>query len=166
MITLQMDFYFILYILVSIMTIMGAFYVNYSAGRTVQAALLGVGFIGISIFFGLRWFKNRTTVQSQTNPYPPSINVCPDYLTLTKVNGTSVCVDPVGVSQHAGTNGMDVWSDPTQTDAKFLFDLQLNLSGQERVTALCNQCQLKGVTWEGVWNGTVCIGNEPPMPKP
>ena len=59
---------------------------------------------------------------------------------------------------------MDKWTGPEQTDAKYIFDLSLALSGAERLQALCDQCKLKGVTWEGVWNGTVCLTNEPPKP--
>ena len=159
-----MNFYFIVYVLISIVIITGAFYVNFSSGRQTQAVLLGTGFLGISIFFGLRWYQNGDTIKAAANPYPPSINTCPDYLTLTKLNGAYVCVDSTGVSQHAGTNGMDKWTGPDQTDAKYIFDLSLSLSGADRLQALCDQCKLKGVTWEGVWNGTVCLTNEPPKP--
>ena len=144
------------------MFITGAFYFNYVAQRSIQAVLLGTGFLIFSIYFGLRWFRNGEIVTPTSGEtWPPSINSCPDYLSLMKVNDQFVCVDPVGVSQ----GGMEKWTDPNQTDPKYLFNLQLNKSGAERVTALCNECRTKRVTWEGVWNGSVCLEREPPLPK-
>ena len=160
-----MNFYFIVYVLVSIMCITGAFYINFSSGRQTQAAFLSIGFLAISVFFGLRWFKNGNIIPSEyAHAYPPIVNTCPDYMSLIKVNDVYVCVDPVGVSQHNGTNGVDKWTSPDQIDAKYTFDLKLSLTGGDRLTALCDECKAKGVTWEGVWNGSVCMTNEPPKP--
>ena len=92
-----------------------------------------------------------------TGAWPPALNSCPDYLTLTKVNNVFTCIDAVGVSQGGGNSeGMKVMTDT--------FDLALNLSGVARVNALCANAKKAGVTWEGVWDGSVCLNREPPAP--
>jgi hypothetical protein len=154
-----MNFNFILYIVVSIMLISGSFYLNFSTGKPTQGMILAVGFLLLAVVFGLRWFSLTKSKYSSTS-WPPSINVCPDYLTLSKVGGVPVCLDTIGVSQH----GMQVWTSPDQTDSKYLFNLSLNKIGSDRVTALCKECKTKAVTWEGVWDGDVCLNAEPPRP--
>jgi len=77
------------------------------------------------------------------------------------MRGEQVCVDTVGVAQ---SGGMSVWKEPTQTDEKYLFHLFTNQSGATRSASLCAQAKSKGVTWEGVWNGTSCTGVVPPLP--
>ena len=155
-----MNFYFILYIAVSIMLISGSFYLNFSTGKPTQGIILSIGFLLLSVVFGLRWFSLTTSKKSSDTSWPPTINICPDYLVLSKVGGVPVCLDTVGVSQ----NGMQVWTSPDQTDEKYLFNLSLDKIGSDRVTALCAQCKTKGVTWEGVWDGDVCLNAEPPRP--
>jgi hypothetical protein len=162
-----MDFLLIAYILVSIVLISGSFYVNFTAGRTMMAGILGFGLFIASIFFGVRWFPGGTLVSKTIQgPWPPSINVCPDFLSLTKVNGTPVCIDSVGVSRHGNGVGMEKWSSSTQTDPKYLFNLHMDVQGNARLTKLYAECKLKGVTWEGVYDGTVGLGREPPLPPP
>jgi hypothetical protein len=156
-----MNFLFILFVLVSIMSITGAFYFNYVAQKSIQAVLLGTGLIIFSIYFGLRWFRGGEIATEDAGTWPPSINSCPDFLSLMKVNDTYVCVDPVGVSN----GGMEKWTDTTQTDPKYLFNLSINKSGAERIKAICDECKTKKVTWEGVWNGSVCLDREPPIPR-
>ena len=143
------------------MFITGSFYLNYSTGKSIQAVILGIGFLLISVLFGLRWFSNLFS--AETTPiksWPPALNICPDYLVLSKVNGVPVCLDSVGVSQR----GMELWTSPEQTDEKYLFNLFLDKMGSARVLELCNECKRKGVTWEGVWDGNVCLNGEPPRP--
>jgi hypothetical protein len=158
-----MNFNLILYIVVSIMLISGSFYLNFSNGKSTQAMILGVGFLLVSVIFGLRWFSS--VFKAPTNDsmvWPPKINTCPDYLTLTKVSGVYVCVDTVGVSQQQDV--LAKWTDANQTDAKYLFNLSLDKVGSERVSALCNSCKAAKITWEGVFDGDVCLNMEPPRP--
>ena len=156
-----MNFQLILYIIASIMLISGSFYLNFSSGRRTQAVILAVGTLLVSVLFGLRWFSLNSPNAASAGVWPPVINSCPDYLTLTKVNGVFTCIDTIGVSQQPG---MQKWTSPTQTDPKFLFNLELNKTGSERVTALCANCKTANVTWEGVWDGSVCLNIDPPRP--
>lgn len=159
-----MDFLFLAYVLVSFVLISGSFYVNYVVGKTTLAAILSIGFFVASIVFGLRWFPGgKLVTTTATGPWPPSINVCPDYLTLTKVDNKHYCVDPIGVSRREN-GGMNKWTGGEQTDPAFLFNLHADKRGNERLNALYEECKTKGVTWEGVYNGSVGLGKEPPLP--
>ena len=162
-----MDFLLIAYVLVSVVVISGSFYINYTSGKITTAGILGFGTLIASIFFGIRWFPGGTLVsKSIKGPWPPSVNVCPDFLSLTKVNGISVCIDPVGASRRERNAGMNQWKDATQTDPSYLFSLHTDKQGSARMKALYAECKAKGVTWEGVYDGTVGLGREPPMPPP
>jgi hypothetical protein len=150
-----MNYSLIVYVLVSMVTISGCFYLNFASGRSTQAILLSIGILLLSVLFGLRWFSKAT--MSTNGAWPPALNSCPDYLTLTKVNNVFTCIDAIGVSQSGGNSqGMKVMTDT--------FDLALNLSGVARVNALCANAKKAGVTWEGVWDGSVCLNKEPPAP--
>lgn len=164
-----MDFLLIAYILVSIVTIVGLFFVNFSSGKPILAALSSIGVLGASILFGIRWFPGgRFSVGeqpvSQGSKWPPSINVCPDYLTFIKLSGKPYCIDPIGVSRRNGTNqGMNKYTEGS-TDPQSLFNLYADKSGEARTSALVDECKAKGVVWEGIYNGAVPLGGEAPMP--
>jgi hypothetical protein len=46
------------------------------------------------LFFGMRWFGN---IPSASKLWPPTINMCPDYLTYVRGTNVSGCVDTLGV---------------------------------------------------------------------
>lgn len=142
------------------MVITGSVYLNFSNGKATQAIILGIGFLFLSIIFGLRWFSGVFLGEPAAESWPPSINVCPDYLTLTKINGKQVCIDTIGVSQQ----GMQKWKHSTQTDPQYVFDLALDQFTTNRIKTLCDQCKTKKVTWEGVYDGDVCLNVDPPRP--
>uniref|UniRef100_A0A6C0JW15 Uncharacterized protein n=1 Tax=viral metagenome TaxID=1070528 RepID=A0A6C0JW15_9ZZZZ len=147
-------------------TILGSVFFNFRAGKYVSAGLLGAGFLTISILYGMFMFTPSGDINSsvKAGPWPPTINVCPDFLSLITLNGTAVCVDPIGVSMQNGANGLKKWNNSGNTGTDYVFDLSLNLSGQNRMTALCDQCRSKGLTWEGVFDGSACLNNQPPIP--
>ena len=158
-----MDLKFVFYVFLSIVVTTGVAFSFYSKSQEVVAGLVFFGLIAASVVFGLRWFtaSGVTAGSAASSSWPPVINYCPDFLTLYTVNNEQVCIDTIGVSQSAGINK---WIDPTQTDERFLFHLFLTTSGKDRVRQLCDQAKNKRVTWEGVWDGSVCVGNEPPVP--
>jgi len=161
-----MQLSFIFFLLISMATILGSVYFNFESGKYVSAGLLGAGFLTISILYGLYMFTPSGDVITTniSGPWPPTINVCPDLLSLITVNGTAVCVDPIGVSNQTGS-GLKKWNNTGNTGTDYVFDLSLNLSGQNRINALCQQCGAKGLTWEGVYDGSACLNNQPPIPK-
>ena len=164
-----MQLSFIFFLLISIATVLGSVYFNMAANKVVSAVILGLGFLAISITYGLLMFTPSGELVSRTKggPWPPTINVCPDFLSLVTLNGGPVCVDPIGVASSATAGNANIlrkWTNTGQTGADYIFDLYLNLSGQKRIDALCEQCRTKSVMWEGVWDGA-CLNNQPPIPS-
>jgi hypothetical protein len=163
-----MDFLLIAYILVSLVLILGTFFIYFTQGKPAPAALVSLGFLAASITFGVRWFPGGSfSLGGGVQPgakWPPTLSVCPDYLTLIHVSGTPYCIDQLGVSRRNGTTtGMTKYVEGA-TDTASLFNLSMNTSGEARIAALVSECQAKGVTWEGVYNGAVGLNTEPPKP--
>jgi len=158
-----MELGFLLYVFVSIVLILGGTFRYIRSGSNITAGIYCIGLLAIVIFFGLKWYVNGKSVTTpKAGPWPPTLNSCPDFLSVYKVQGKHYCIDPIGI---AGTGGISQWTDPTQTDAKFLFNLNLDRDGSSRVSALCEECKTKKVTWEGIWDGASCLnGAEPPRP--
>lgn len=156
-----MDFLFILYILFSVVIGVGGTYYMIQDERTLGAFLYFIGSILILTFYGLRWFTGDalkiTRYESKT--WPPIVNMCPDFLSLYErpVAGTSrkekVCVDLIGVAE----GGIQKLVDPANVvNDNFVFKLHLDKKGPARMRALCGECKLKKVTWEGVYDGLAC----------
>lgn len=160
-----MSYVFLFYIFLSFVIASGGAFVLFSGGRTVSAIAYLVGAIAIEVFFGLRWFKADGTTTKEVGSWPLSINVCPDFLSLyTNVDGSgnkiSYCVDNIGVSP----TGIKRWTSTSTPGTDNVFNLSTNITGDPRVKALCAEAKAKGVNWEGVWDGTVCLGGVPPLP--
>jgi hypothetical protein len=153
--------WFWIYVFVACVATIGSGFYYQSRGEEITGGILFVGFLLLSVYFGLRWFPPAGTDKATVTTWPPVINYCPDFLSLHIINGKQVCIDTVGVAQ---TGGISRWTDPTQTDERYQFNIFSDKSGKERVKSLCEQAKLKKVTWEGVWDGTICIGKEPPLP--
>ena len=162
--TVEMGYLYWFYVLLAIVFISGGSFLFYSSRKQISAGIFFVGALSIAVYFGLRWFPASGSVILPPSSWNPVINYCPDFLTLTTIGTEKVCVDSVGVTYLSGSNGMSMWSDPSQTDEKYLFHLFTNKVGPDRVQNLCKQAKQKNVTWEGVWDGYVCIGGEPPLP--
>ena len=145
-----MELSFIFYVLISIIVISGSLYFNSRPGAMSGAIVMALLFLLISIFFGMRWFtisggSNLGTNISTTWPPPNSINMCPDYLTLTTGSGTNpvyTCIDTKGISR-IGPNQSVILNEPSGTNVNY-----------RATSALCSDCYTKGITWEGV-----CIPN-------
>lgn len=158
-----MNVLFWIYVFVALIAIIGPAAYFQSIGEDFVAGICLVQFVIASFYFGTRWFPPANSVTKSTDTWPPVMNYCPDFLSLYTINGKQVCIDTIGVAQ---TGGISQWTDPAQTDEKYQFNLYLDSSAQERTQKLCQQAKLKRVTWEGVWDGTICIGKSPPLPPP
>ena len=161
-----MDYVFLFYIFLSFVIASGGAFVLFSGGRTIAAILFLVGAVVIEAFFGVRWFQGDGNTTATKGPWPPSINVCPDFLSIYKStpdssgNSVAYCVDNTGVA----SGGMAKWTSSSVPDGNNVFNLSANLAGAARAKALCTEAAAKKVTWEGVWDGTVCLGGVPPAP--
>lgn len=133
-----------------------------------RAIIFGIGAVLIFVFYYYRWFPtgNKTVAN-----WPPNINSCPDYLTYVKnLPGSSPatpgCVDLLGIRSSVGgiekiasTKLSKTPLEALLTTEIFPFTSKDVLSGDvDRVKQICTECRLKGVTWEGVWDGDACIG--------
>jgi hypothetical protein len=155
-----MDLTILLYSFLTVVIIFGGTYYFYSNYLETAAAIYFLGTVIAGIYFGFRWFTASGATKTGPGSWPPAINYCPDFLTLTTVNGAKVCIDMLGVAQ-GGTSNIQV-SDGTQTTNTYLYDLKT--TSTNRIDDLCGLAKTMGITWEGVWNGASCAGNTPPLP--
>lgn len=153
-----MTYLLLFYCFLSVVLITGGTFFFYSSGQQTTGIIYFLATIVAAIFFGFRWFPPYATPPPYS--WPPAINYCPDLLSLATVEGTKVCIDTVGVAQQGGIQT----SDGTQTGDQYVFNLFLDQTGSDRATSLCNQAKVKQVTWEGVWDGSVCTNLDPPKP--
>jgi len=169
-----MDLSFFIYLFLAIASISGGTYYFFMRDNQIAAGIYGVGALVIAIFFGSRWFLPSGSATTTPGTWPPVINVCPDFMSLVTLTpaanpGSStpaapelVCVDTIGIYK----DGITKWS-PGDTAEGKIFHLFASISDDKaRGTALCNECKLKKVAWEGVYSEGTCIGTLPPLPKP
>jgi len=128
-------------------------------GRMVSA-LIGLILIAlIFVFYGLRWFTNKSSVVSSS--WPPVINTCPDYLVYYKsaVFGDT-CVDLLGVNRSSGSLmswTKDMTPSKPPSGANYYFRNTYNPSmTAPQVNSLCTATIQAGLTWEGITNGEAC----------
>jgi len=158
-----MEYIFIFYIFISFILSVGGAFVLFSNSRTLAAILYLVGIVVIEIYFGTKWFNpNGTKVTTTATTWPPALNICPDFLSLYKqpTSGKSYCVDTVGIS-----SSLTKWTTGSTITDTNVFNLSSDKAGTDRTTTLCADAKRLGLTWEGVWDGTTCLGGQPPLPK-
>jgi len=154
-----MDLRLLFYSFLCVVLIFGGSYNFYGNNLEAGAAVYFLGSIVASIYFGFRWFGTPETKSVGPGTWPPSINYCPDFLTLTKdENGNQACVDMIGVAR-GGTSNIRV-SDGSNNPFKLKESSGKLLSTE----ALCENAKAMGLTWEGVWTGTSCTNVAPPAP--
>jgi len=106
---IRMELSFILYIFAALISIPGVFFIFSYMRMFLAGGIAAIGLFILFIFFGIQYYNAdgtyTSTAVSSTGPWPPSINMCPDFLSLYKVgSGANVnlyCVDTVGVSTSA-----------------------------------------------------------------
>ena len=153
-------------VLALIVTVMGTQQL-YTTG-TGRAVIFAIGATLTFIFFDDRWFGQKEAIPSS---WPPTINMCPDYLTfIPKVPGVKNangggCVDMLGVtSKNSGlmkTNRADlVGLSSASTNQLFEFT-SADVSAAKNIgdlQTICSRCSITGLTWEGVFDGDSCLG--------
>lgn len=151
----------IVYVITTVGVIMMGASKLFSTG-VVIATIYTIGVIILSIFFGYRWFSQPVI----SKKWPPSINMCPDYLTFVPTvtslpNGG--CVDLLGVSKNGGLGKIEksAIAGLASTNANVFDKTSKNVTDaitNELMQGICDYCKTKGVTWEGVYDGDVCVG--------
>ena len=157
-----MTYVFLFYIFLSFVISVGGAAILFSNGRSLAALLYLIGIMIIEIYFGTRWFKPDGNTTATVVVWPPAINVCPDFLSLytDPLTGTAYCVDTVGI-----TTSLTKWTSGSSVGTNNVFNLFLDTAGSDRTSKLCAQATTMGLTWEGVFDGTTCLGGQPPVPK-
>ena len=190
------NYTYVFYVLFSIVLVAGGTFALYSSANLGRTVIYAIGVSLIMLFFGMRWFGN---VPSTSKLWPPTINMCPDYLTY--ISGTG-CVDTLGVGGLTKTEASDISAGNIGDNKKFGVGTGTSFSAYTSasvmgtpavagvafvpavgtvdtpgyvppiaevtakaavpataatVQAICDACRLKGLTWEGVWDGDTCL---------
>ena len=172
-----MELTFIFYIFAAFILIPGTFFIMGTIFKKYMAGGIGaIGMLIIFIVFGIQTFSPDGSYKSKiTTPtsWPPSINYCPDFLSLypyPEVSGGYVCVDTVGVSNTFTKFIVTSTSKPNSTQ---IFDLLLNTTdypnttegNSSRTSKLQTNCNTKGLTFEGIYDGANGSPNIAPRPS-
>lgn len=151
-----MDFLFILYLFLSIVTIF-FFTARFSnSGRPLSAFLTFIFLLLIFTFFYTRWFKGTNAKNDFQGQWPPVINPCPDYLVYYKRSGEESCIDLVGVSRNPG---LQPWirnetpENPPSASNKYFRNVYKTGMGADDMKKLGEAALLLNLTWEGITNG-------------
>jgi len=166
-----MQLTFIFYIFAAFIVIPGTFFILAMFNKFLAAGIASLGMLVLFILFGLQFFTVDGNYVQQTTPinWPPSVNYCPDYLSLLKISdGSFVCVDTVGVAnggsstlQYYNPNN-SVTGTPTPNESQ-KFNLHLDISDDtQRTSAIVNDCKTKGLTFEGIYDGLKTYNNTVP----
>ena len=160
--------YFVIYILLSIVFVFQGMSTLNPMGST-RSTIFAIGSTLILVFFGYRWFY---TSAKKSNRWPPTINMCPDYLTfiptITGSDSTSGggCVDLLGVSSKGtftpATKSVIARGLNASTNSSMIFPYTsadiAAATKKSDIQQICSACQTSGLTWEGVYDGDTCNG--------
>lgn len=156
-----MNFRLVLYILFSLAVGAGGTYVLVESQRTLAGFLYFIGAALVLTYYGLRWFSTDALNVSRfsSKSWPPVVNACPDFLTYYErpLGNTgrkeAVCVDMIGVAEGGIQRLTDI---ANVFNNNFVFNLHMGSKGADRLRLLCQECRVKKVTWEGVYDGVSC----------
>ena len=98
------NYSYVVYVIFSVVLVAGGTFALYSSANLGRTVIYAIGVSLIMLFFGMRWFGN---IPSTSKLWPPTINMCPDYLTYISETG---CVDTLGVGGLAKTEASAISS--------------------------------------------------------
>jgi len=175
MILSRMDLSFIFFIFAAFIVIPGTFFALALFNKYLAAGIATIGMLVLFILFGIQFFGSTGNFIQQTVPmrWPPSINMCPDYLSLYKDTTTNPitysCVDTVGVSPSQALRyfNPNTAAGASSPSVPMQFSLHLDMTDDNaRRDAIVSDCREKGLTFEGIWDGTKTYNNVIPRPAP
>jgi len=161
-VTIKVNYNLVAYVLFASVMIISMLNLLYRSERVIAAVAILILFILIFTFFGLRWFKYGITSNSMNAnaTYPPVINTCPDYMSLTtKSDGTTkACIDTVGLGTGGSTTSdIKTWrkgTTPATAGQEYYFDyIYTPGMTKSQIAGLKDQANDKKITWEGVTDG-------------
>lgn len=175
-----MELAFIFYLFAAFIITPATFFILTSFKMYIAAVIVSVALLIYFILFGLQIFtpegKFNQPDDSSTMKFPPKISICPDMFTLYQEDGSGTnvryfCVEMVGlggsstsgIQTYYPTNEANIQTTPTE---RMKFDLKVEIeSDAERKKQLVNVCRDKGITWEGIFDGTQEYDNVIPRPN-
>jgi len=163
----KIHWWHVLYVILALGVTVGGTQKLYSAGIG-RAVIFAIGAVLTFYFFDQRWFG---TQKVQARHWPPTVNMCPDYLTfLPNISGSKSksgggCIDLLGVTSKDGglvkTKQSEILS-VTASDSNRFFEYTADdvraAKTVDDLQTICYRCNLTGVTWEGVFDGDTCSG--------
>ena len=177
-----MDFYLVVYILLSIVIGVSLYAFLYNRGQNIGAMIVFVLLIAVFAFFGLRWFKGGKLKGSVADPsgnWPPIVNVCPDFMASVKVPSTAtqnagdiMCQDINDVyNLGSETSGLYTSFTDAAGQTKYGFKIfdkdpvaeadKYPLQKALKDNTLTN-AQRKVLRWEGVYDGRATNASRAP----
>ena len=184
-----MELSFIFFIFAAFIVIPGTFFGLALFNRYLAGGIASIGMLVLFILFGIQFFGSDGNYIQQTVPkkWPPSINMCPDYLSLYKdtTNPSAPvlsCIDMVGVSpnqalrkyvpSNSATPAVVNVCPPATKDANGVitphvspgtyngFNLYLNVEkDNDRRDLIVADCRALGLTFEGIFDGSKTYTN-------
>jgi len=179
-----MELSFIFFIFAAFIVIPGTFFGLALFNRYLAGGIAAMGMLVLFILFGIQFFSSDGNYIQQTVPtkWPPSINMCPDYLSLYKDTtnpSTPIlsCVDMVGVSpnqalrkyvpSNTATPAVVNVTPPATKDANNVITSNITPStsnglrlyldktdDDERRAFIIKDCIALGLTFEGIYDGS------------
>jgi hypothetical protein len=148
--SIAINYSLLAYILAVIIVVMTTLSSLYSSERLIAAIASFILFILIFTFFGLRWFKyGLASTGTYSGNYPAVINTCPDYLSVYKNDGRTVCVDTVGIAL-TGSSLKTLTAGATPTSNNFFTNIYTPGSTQAQMDAMAVAAKAAGLSWEGI----------------
>jgi hypothetical protein len=158
----KVNYKYVFYVLFSILVVCLGAYSLYSQESLARTVIYVIGASLVFIFFGMRWFGNVPTPSAL---WPPTINMCPDYLTYVNFSPSGGgCVDMIGITSKAGGISKTLKSDVSSLNKDRLDKVVAFTSADvanstaTKMQEICDRCATAGVTWEGIYDGDICVG--------
>ena len=176
-----MDFWVIAYILLCVCLGGGIVTILMRRQQTIASMLVLVLLILVFIFFGLRWFPggNLNGTKPAKVPWPPIVNMCPDFMVTWTNNNNVYCYDANNVynlkAVAAGTPGLTSGLTIGGTASQSAYLIK-DTSGATEATKYPLKDAFKNtlssvlagdrskLRWEGVWDGYSATPDKIPTP--
>ena len=176
--TVTINWYLLTYYILGITIIINIFNYLSDSGRNIAAAITTALLIMVLIFYSYRWFPTSITPPTicsksgtpsaapSCEPWPPIVNMCPDYMVLWKDDsGTNYCYDVndtysmktysgAGLTTNIRINGAPGQSAYKHSDLKKLLTTTASIITSDQ--------KGKYLRWEGVWDGLTVNANNFP----
>ena len=157
-----MELSFIFYLFTAFILIPATFFWLSVFNKPIAGGIATIGMFTLFILFGLQIYNLDGSYATQVNvaAWPPSINQCPDFLTLFKMPAMGsekskyICVDTVGIATqtpHSITKYDITKYNPNDNTTLPQGNQIFPLNNDFNITV--TKCVERNVTWEGVWDG-------------